>query len=207
MAEEKSIIENIYERLYKVSKGIVYLEVSMKKDAHYTKEEVCSADSIRNKQQELDTSKVSDKVLLAAFNKLYELKSKNAYEEEIAMYERIIDLVEDEKIQKEPIDRYVKNFGLLKEQKKELNEAKKFAAEQIGNGVIEEEDVKIVEEIISIVKGEMKKEELAKMNKEIGKENPPSGSRQAAGVDPERFQEIVEQLGLKDKIHINEKGK
>lgn len=198
--ESKTVIENIYERLYKASKGIVHLEVSLKKDAHYTKEEVCAADSIRNKQQELDTSKVSDKVLLAAFNKLYKLKSKDAYEEEIAMYERIIELIEDKKIQLEPIDRYVKNFELLKEQKKEFADAKKYAAEQISNNEIEEEDVKIVEEIIKIMKNEMKKEELAKMNKEIGKEC--SAPREVSGVDPDRFQEIVEQLGLEDKIKI-----
>lgn len=197
-----NIKKDIYKRLNNADKGIVILSVSMKKDMHYTKEEICAVQSMRDKKDNLDTSKIPDGILGAAVNKIYKLRDKNKLEADFDMYEIIVDLIEKKKIQKEPIDRYANNFSLLKEAKSEKTAAKKFGAEQVGNGLISEEDLKNIEIIADMMKKQMQKEESNKLNKELGKEIKDNDMSEKDGVDVDKLNELIEELGLDGRLKI-----
>ena len=196
--------KDIYNRIIKSKRAVIYLDAAIKRDLYTTKEEICAQESLRNKENELDVSKVKDKPLKAAIKKLYDKDANQQFEAEIDMYELIINLIKNEKILLEPINRYADNIELLKEEKKVGDSVTTFAEEQIQNGLISSEDLDLINAVVSMVESSEKEAELEKFNKEIGKEKKDKDLTNKKSIDIDKLNELIGELGLEDQIKIKD---
>lgn len=204
MANDTDVKKQVYDKMIRAEIANIALEFSMKRDILYTKEEVCAQESIRTKDGVPDVSKIPDTVLKASINKMYEISPKNKFEADFDMYETIVELIKANKIQLEPIERFVQNCELSKEAKKDKNLSKVFAQEQIENGEITEDELSGIETIVGMMKGKLKEEETKKYNKEIGKETKDKDLSKEKSIDMEALAALIVELGLEDKIKIEE---
>lgn len=204
---DTEIKKEIFEHLVKAHKAKIIVANEGKELLHRIKEDICSEWGWRKKganQGVLDIAKVPSKVLLASINKFYKLKKKNAYEAEIDLYELINDGIEKENLDIGLMNTYANKFEQEQEAKKEIAASKKYLQSKVESNDIEPEDASLMEEAVKLYMETVKAEETEKLNKKIGKPTKTKNLSNRESTDLEALRELIEELGLEDKIKIEE---
>lgn len=201
---DTEIKKEIFEHLVKAHKAKIIVTNEGKELLHRIQEDICSEWGWRKKDGSLDLAKVPSKILLASINKFYKLKKKNAYEAEIDLYELINDGIEKERLDIGLMQTYANKFEQEQEAKKEIAASKKYLQAKVESNDIEPEDASLMEEAVKLYMETVKAEETEKFNKKIGKSTKTKDLSNKESTDLEALRELIEELGLEDKIKIEE---
>ena len=193
----------LFDQLVKAKKAKILATNKMKEYEHLIKEDICAEKGWRKKGA-LDLAQVPSRVLLASINKQHKLKKKNQFEADIETYDEINTAIKNDSLQMELFQSYADNFKLEDDAKKEITASKKHLQSKVESNDIDEEDVGLIEKAVELFIAGVKEEETIKLNKKLGKETKPKDLSKEESMDIEALKELIEELGLEDKIKINE---
>lgn len=119
--EEKQELKSLYAKLSTLHKERAGLEVLKKNRENTLKEEVASVCEIKNKQGEIQASKVKMPLISAILDELYREKP-NKKEEEISTYETYKDSIKSKKVNEDCIKSFLSVVDSLEENKSNIKE-------------------------------------------------------------------------------------